>query len=488
MKSKSHNLTTYSQVKALFEQGQLEEFPEDPELLHIMAIIHVELKNYSKALNYVDSAIQKESHIPAFHNSKGNILMRLNDYRAATKALQAAISIDPNYPPAYNNLGTCFIRQDRLDLAINAYQTALRLKSDFTDAQYNLARCFMQKELFEDAINLLENVLAVLPQHKSGHYLLATAYLIKKNPEKALKHYLRQIEIHPTAEAYYNIGVLIMNKDRHREAVDYFKRSLSLDPNQINTYLNLASTYLKMRQFSEAIHYYEMAEKLNPNDPEIQYVLSALKQNNTLKKAPKEFVAHLFDEYAPYYDRHLTEQLHYQAPTLIQEIACQESASTDPHQKILDLGCGTGLCGEKLRSLAKTLIGIDISKSMIEIAREKNCYDTLEVISIESALKKYDSLDMITAGDVFTYIGDLEEIFSLAEKALKPKGLFIFTAEKTHQENYTLQKSVRYAHQRAYIETLANQYHFEILVCNNIVLRKDQGNPVEGYVFCLKKD
>jgi predicted TPR repeat methyltransferase len=42
----------------------------------------------------------------------------------------------------------------------------------------------------------------------------------------------------------------------------------------------------------------------------------------------------------------------------------------------LDLGCGTGMVGAalKVRGVAE-IIGIDASAGMIEVAKQKNCYD-----------------------------------------------------------------------------------------------------------------
>ena len=44
---------------------------------------------------------------------------------------------------------------------------------------------------------------------------------------------------------------------------------------------------------------------------------------------------------------------------------------------VLDAGCGTGLCGPLVAPYARRLVGVDLSRGMLEQAREKNVYDEL---------------------------------------------------------------------------------------------------------------
>ncbi len=93
-----------------------------------------------------------------------------------------------------------------------------------------------------------------------------------------------------------------------------------------------------------------------------------------------------------------------------------------PGWNILDLGCGTGLCGELFKEFSARLTGIDISQEMITAAKAKNIYDELLVADIEQALTDYHDLDLVLAADVFTYIGELNGIFAQIRRALKKTG------------------------------------------------------------------
>ncbi|WP_163364132.1 class I SAM-dependent DNA methyltransferase, partial [Klebsiella aerogenes] len=67
----------------------------------------------------------------------------------------------------------------------------------------------------------------------------------------------------------------------------------------------------------------------------------------------------------------------------------------------LDLGCGTGLMGERLRPFVDRLEGYDISASMLRKARDKGVYDHLGKADLQQFSYAGEAPDLVTAADVF---------------------------------------------------------------------------------------
>jgi len=72
--------------------------------------------------------------------------------------------------------------------------------------------------------------------------------------------------------------------------------------------------------------------------------------------------ATLFNVYAKKYDVHLKDTLHYTAP---EEMLTLFMKHQKGKRNIIDIGCGTGFCGEVFKPIAKTLLGIDFSKKHV---------------------------------------------------------------------------------------------------------------------------
>jgi predicted TPR repeat methyltransferase len=156
---------------------------------------------------------------------------------------------------------------------------------------------------------------------------------------------------------------------------------------------------------------------------------------------------------------------------------------------VLDLGCGTGLTGEALRDMADDITGIDISENMVEIAHEKELYETLYVAEVEDFLEDNDDqpFDLITATDVLPYLGALEPIFFGAAENMVAGGLFIFSSETLPQDvladrPYMVGPHQRFAHSEAYVRERLAATGFEIIEVIDINVRMQDGHPTPGHL------
>ena len=110
---------------------------------------------------------------------------------------------------------------------------------------------------------------------------------------------------------------------------------------------------------------------------------------------------------------------------------------TDKNQKIIDVGCGTGLVGLELKKLGYTNFdGIDISKEMIDIAIDRG-YKSLLLGNLNNSLPiESNSYDAALCVGVFTHghVGPsrLKEL----TRIIKSQGLVCFTVNEDVYKSY----------------------------------------------------
>lgn len=101
-------------------------------------------------------------------------------------------------------------------------------------------------------------------------------------------------------------------------------------------------------------------------------------------------------------------------------------------KRVLDLGCGYGWhCIYAMEQGASSVTGIDISHKMLEVAKEKTHFSTVEYkcCAIEDVNFLDESFDVILSSLTFHYIEDYESLIKNINRMLRPGGELIFTVE-----------------------------------------------------------
>lgn len=282
---------------------------------------------------------------------------------------------------------------------------------------------------------------------------------------------------------------LLARERQQRELADELarqQRALAGQPESELLLRSVARLQLRLERRADALITYRQLLRLLPDHPEARH-MAAILAGTTPEQADAAYVARLFDAFADNFDRTLTHWLEYRAPQLVAEAARAALAGTQA-RVALDLGCGTGLLGPEIRPYVARLDGIDLSPRMVEKAAARKLYDHLEVAEIVAYLgPRTGRYDLLLAADVLAYFGRLDEVFIAAHAALLPGGLFVATVEQHAGAGFVGGKSGRFAHGDAYLRQQAEAAGFTLLSLAQAALRQEDGKPVNGLVFALRR-
>ena len=219
-------------------------------------------------------------------------------------------------------------------------------------------------------------------------------------------------------------------------------------------------------------------------DAELHRYYLAACLGETLDAAPRAFVESLFDEYSADFDEHLVQQLAYRGhKRLLQPLL----ESGRRFRRVLDLGCGTGLCGALIAPQADVLLGVDVSAAMLSQAGSRDIYDELVHDDLNRFLAAQTrQADLIIAADVFTYVGALDDVFAHIRRLLTHEGIFAFTLERDDGHDFRLLPTLRYAHSEAHVRRLAAQHGFTVLDIASAGLRNDQAETLQALYVLLQ--
>ncbi|MFC3060624.1 class I SAM-dependent DNA methyltransferase [Paenirhodobacter populi] len=263
-------------------------------------------------------------------------------------------------------------------------------------------------------------------------------------------------------------------------AADLYLQALDIAPGWTAGWFRLGEIR-EAHRLPDAAAAYERALALDPSDVlGARLRLDLIADPRWAETMPSAFVEALFDQYAGHFDEKLVGALGYRAPQLLR------AGLAGRYARALDLGCGTGLMGAELRAIAGNLEGWDISAEMLREAGAKGIYDRLEKVDLARLAGADRQWDLITAADVFAYVGALERVVGWVALALAPGGTFAFTTEACPGDDFILQGSRRYAHSETYLRGLLDQAGFTARFGRDTV-RMDRGAPIEGLVVFARR-
>ncbi len=289
------------------------------------------------------------------------------------------------------------------------------------------------------------------------------------------------------ADRRYVYGEALLKEGEGEGAADLFRQAIELVPDWAPAWLALGDAELVCHRHDAAIAAWQRCLVLHPADVlGAQPRLARLGVGDAGQALGHGYIAALFDEYADRFDTHLTQSLQYRAP---QMLAGMVLARQTRFKRVFDAGCGTGLMAASLREHADYIAGCDLSAAMVAQARIKDVYDQLACQDVVTALhaETAATYDLVTAADVFVYIGDLLPVFAACHHALVAGGLLAFTTQSTPADHVVIGEDLRAAHPDHYLQACARDTGFGVLALEAVSVRQDRGQPVPGWLCLLQK-
>jgi len=357
-------------------------------------------------------------------------------------------------PDILCNLGICHWKQNQLKQALRYFNYNMAHFPAHFDTQINLAAFYLQFKRVSQAIGLYQNILHYKPKY----------------------HEIR-----------FNLATCLQQQMRYAEAIYEYRQILVELPKHYNSLYNLANIHYQLKDYQAAKFYWETCLKLQPKNLELRFWCHYLEQTGFKDLEHESYVKTIFDHYAQGYDEHLSSNLNYQLPMYLTDYFKQSFHPQQFHRS-LDLGCGTGLCAQALKSFSLSLVGVDLSAEMLKQAQKRYIYDELHHLSMLEFLKQEDRrFDIILLADVLPYVKDLKTLLQKISEHLSHKGHLIFSSELTQTNQQEFQTTLRYAFASTYLQEIGQQSGLQLLSSNQFGAREQNHLPVIQGIYHWQK-
>ena len=231
--------------------------------------------DFNTSSNYVASGLPKFSSIDQadFIINPGkkvdiNTLPQLSDDNIKVEIENCLSAL------ANNNMEVIVVNSMHPLLEIPAFYTIIpgahfRERALGTSVGMFSAKLITENQNPADAIGELEKIGKIIPGKYYIKFYLGYCHLALNNPEIALEHFTRALDLHPTQEdivsIYSYMGVCLKDMGEYRKALAVLKKAESYDRERTDIYNLMGFSHFKLKEHEKAIASFKKVLQLNPS-------------------------------------------------------------------------------------------------------------------------------------------------------------------------------------------------------------------------------
>ncbi|XP_043933670.1 Bardet-Biedl syndrome 4 protein isoform X3 [Protopterus annectens] len=246
----------------------------------------VEVYNEAARLNQKDWEI--------CHNL-GVCYMYLKDFEKAKEQLNLALQYS-KHDKTFLMLGKIHLLVGETDKAIDVYKKAVEFSPENTDLLTTLGLLYLQVGVYQKAFEHLGNALTYDPNNYRA--ILAAGSMMQTHGDfdvALTKYRVAACSVPESSPLWNNIGMCFFGKKKYVAAISCLKRANYLSPFDWKILYNLGLVHLTMQQYASAFHFLSAAINLQPRMGELYMLLAValtnLEDPENAKKAYDQAVA-----------------------------------------------------------------------------------------------------------------------------------------------------------------------------------------------------
>ena len=249
-----------------YYKEKLEENPNDPELLGLLAAAYIENQQLDEGINTYHKGLELA---PTDTDLRLNLIASLRyaeKFDAAATEYETLSKQEPDNIGIYRELGELYYQIGNYEKAKQVYQRMIDRSPDNPNTHLTLAEIYTGHESLKEAITHYEKALSLVPNNLDYIEYYGDFYLRQGNREKALETWNRMVaDDKANAANYDRLAQLLKTKNFKNDAIVAMRKAVELMPEEYSYRETFAKYLTDNDEFDKALVEYNTAMELAPN-------------------------------------------------------------------------------------------------------------------------------------------------------------------------------------------------------------------------------
>lgn len=253
-----------------------------PPYAKLASVLHQTGQHETARLTY-EEALSKEPDMAEAAAGLGAVLVEMGRLSEASGWLVKALREDSELAEARLKLGWCYLHMGRGEQAEVEFLTVANgpERGYHTPARFSLGRLYLAQDNPELAIELLEEVVEREPALAEAHHLLADAFMQTGEPEMAVEHWRKAIDLEPSREAELRPQMVVALAELGELDVAESEARICLEETDSAPHMLelLATIHMAREEWAEARELLLEGERTDPESALIAFQLGWVAEN-----------------------------------------------------------------------------------------------------------------------------------------------------------------------------------------------------------------
>ncbi|MEW5806745.1 MAG: tetratricopeptide repeat protein [Acidobacteriota bacterium] len=185
----------------------------------------------------------------------------------------------------YNNQGIVLKNEGKIEDAIKSFHKALEIDPRSHTALYNLSSLHFSKKEYDKAEEYFFQAAAIMSAQEREMEIVRFAVVLEEKGQRERSKNVLKKGMEGMPDSYLlnvNLGTVLAREGRYQEASISFSRALSLKPESTIALNNLALCEYNLGNVQKAIEFWERSLRIDPQQQEIRRNLKGIKNDETI--------------------------------------------------------------------------------------------------------------------------------------------------------------------------------------------------------------
>jgi len=260
----------YSKAARVLQQG-LKINPSMTTASALLGISRYQMGEYAEARQPLETALKANPRDTNAAVFLANDLTQLGDFDSAANTLRQVARREPKNQQIQYMLAKIYMR-----LSEQALAKMKAIDPDSALSHALSAEVMESMNNYDGAAAELKKAVAIAPREPGMHYKLGDAYWNLEQWPAAAEQFQAELSVDPrNCSAHWKLGDIVLQQNGSAEdALADENKALETCPALAGAQVDRGKALLKLHRNDEALQDFEKAEKTQPSDPQIHFLLA----------------------------------------------------------------------------------------------------------------------------------------------------------------------------------------------------------------------